>query len=565
MVLKNKRLTSKLMCTYFLVVILPSCAVYLFFAATLLERSNQAEKERARYELELAVNELELELRRLENLAQSVLENHYISMFLERRYTADWELMYDYLANVQYQLQSYVNYNQHVEKLYLYSNYRKLNPGGYFLLFDQLPVSIRALQRGSWILGQEETLSYYLGKYGDSAILPEYAVEIRTKELFAEFLGRIERNGLGNVRLVEKEGTIRYIRNMTEMGGSKEEDGQGTYLSLQIPSLELTVETTLNGERTEAESFLFLSLAGLLLFFTLFLLLLFYLRYSLQFARRLVSFTEYIRTMSLEKYEPYREQEGIDEIGELVCAFNGMAEKTNTLVNIVQKNEILRKKAELDAYQSKIEPHFLYGTLESLRMLALEAEDTQVADGLFNLARLMRYSLSSRKDSTIEKELNQVERYLKLQKIRMEERLEWKIWVEEKEILWLPCPQFLLQPVVENSIRHGIEKLRKGGKIEIDIRRQGEGIEIMIEDDGAGITPEAERMVNELIKKVEEDNPLWGEEKGYALFNICMRIRLFYGEKSTLRIKRRMPQGTTCRIWLDMGERKVTYEDPCGG
>lgn len=66
--------------------------------------------------------------------------------------------------------------------------------------------------------------------------------------------------------------------------------------------------------------------------------------------------------------------EGEDEIGELVSVFNALVLRTNNLVNMVQKKEILRRKAELDAYQSKIEPHFLYGTLESLRMLALNKD-----------------------------------------------------------------------------------------------------------------------------------------------------------------------------------------------
>ena len=127
------------------------------------------------------------------------------------------------------------------------------------------------------------------------------------------------------------------------------------------------------------ESLVLLLVAGALLFLVLFILLIAYLRYSLRFARRLVSFTAYIRSMPDEEYEPYPVEEGTDEIGELVSVFNSLINRTNTLVNMVQKKEILRRKAELDAYQSKIEPHFLYGTLESLRMLALNNEDEEVA------------------------------------------------------------------------------------------------------------------------------------------------------------------------------------------
>lgn len=543
----SKGLTSKLMRAYFVVVILPICIFYLFFVAVLFLRTFRSESDRNGYQLELAVNELELKLNKLENLADSIRQNSYIDRFLRYPYDSVWEPMYDYLDTVQYQLHSYINYNPYIRTLRFYSDAVKLNPGGYFYPVSALTVEYEEAARGSWVL-EEGKLHYYLG-WNQESLKLEYAVEVEAEEtLLAEFVQQLGIKENSMVRLIGEDGEICYDGGCGRLAAARA--GRYKKLEAAIPSLGLKAEIYLDVFELVSESLLPFLWTGLLLFAALFLLLLIYLRYSLHFARRLVRFTAYIRTMPENGYEPYPISEGEDEIGELVRVFNGLVDRTNTLVNIVQKNEILRRRAELDAYQSKIEPHFLYGTLESLRMLALKKGDVQVADGIFNLARLFRYSLTSSRESTLEKELSQVERYLELRKLRMEERLDWKISIEEELRKWA-CPNFLLQPIVENSVKHGIEKLRRGGTVSIDIRRWQEAVVISVTDNGAGISEEQKRTINDLIlQSSTEHNPLQEEDKGYALYNICMRVKLFYGKESTLRIDNAVSGGTVCRLWL---------------
>ena len=125
---------------YFLVVIVPICIVYLIVVFFLFIRSVHSEQERQKYELELAVNDLEMKLNKLENLAGSILQNDYVIRFLRYPYDSDWEPMYYYLGDVQHQLHSYINYNPYLAGLCLYSDYVRLNPGGYFQSFSSLPV-----------------------------------------------------------------------------------------------------------------------------------------------------------------------------------------------------------------------------------------------------------------------------------------------------------------------------------------------------------------------------------------------------------------------------------------
>ena len=102
----KKRLTNKLILVYFLVVILPICAVYFVFVILLFSRTLQSESEKYQYEIDMAVNDLETELKNLENIADAILKNGYITEFLRYQYDTDWEPMYDYVSNVQYQLHS---------------------------------------------------------------------------------------------------------------------------------------------------------------------------------------------------------------------------------------------------------------------------------------------------------------------------------------------------------------------------------------------------------------------------------------------------------------------------
>ena len=129
----------------------------------------------------MAVNDLETELKKLENIADSILQNGYIKEFLRYQYNTDWEPMYDYMSNVQHQIHSYINYNQNIDTIKFYSDNMRLNPGGYFLNFDMLPVVKTKIYNGFWILDDENKLHYFLGKLDETYKNIDYAVEVITE------------------------------------------------------------------------------------------------------------------------------------------------------------------------------------------------------------------------------------------------------------------------------------------------------------------------------------------------------------------------------------------------
>lgn len=153
---------------------------------------------------------------------------------------------------------------------------------------------------------------------------------------------------------------------------------------------------------------------------------------------------------------------GKDEFGYLISNYNAMIARIDELVNRVQKVEILKKDAEFKMLQAQIQPHFLYNTLETMRMLARANDDSTVSEMAYSLGSLMRYSLSRKDNTTIGEEWEYLRQYLAIHKIRMPDlQIEWE---KDEAATSIPCPRFILQPLVENSILHGFSK-RRGGSL----------------------------------------------------------------------------------------------------
>ena len=181
----------------------------------------------------------------------------------------------------------------------------------------------------------------------------------------------------------------------------------------------------------------------------------------------------------------------------------------------VSKQKELTTKAELLALQSRINPHFLYNSLNSIASLA--AIDTHKTEQMaIDLAKLFRYNLNKAEDlmTTVEQELEMVKLYLNIEKQRFGERLDYQVNVPI-DLLEFPIPIFLLQPLVENAIKHGVSKITEDGKIKIKIEEDNKFVFIKVYDNGPLFT-------NELIF-------------GYGLQNIFDKLTLVYKDNYTVR------------------------------
>ncbi|MEZ3470248.1 MAG: sensor histidine kinase [Schaedlerella sp.] len=208
----------------------------------------------------------------------------------------------------------------------------------------------------------------------------------------------------------------------------------------------------------------------------------------------------------------------------------------------------LRQTAELRLLQEQINPHFLYNTLDSIVWLAEGGNKQQVVEMTADLSVFFRTVLSGGNDYiTVKEEESHIRSYLKIQKIRYENILDYVIRIdpeiEEQVIL-----KMTLQPIVENALYHGIKNKRGGGRITIRGYGEGERIVFEVEDNGIGMDAED---LEELKKKLRgEESRLDSRNGGFGLNNVAQRIRMYYGEQSEITITSRKEEGTCVRICL---------------
>ena len=248
-----------------------------------------------------------------------------------------------------------------------------------------------------------------------------------------------------------------------------------------------------------------------------------------------------------------------DEIGIISQAFNEMCKKLNDYISKVYAAEIQRKNAELNALQTQIDPHFLYNTLDSIRARALAENDEKTGEMIVLLGKLFRWSSrTTDKFITLEDELEYIGTYLKLQKYRYEERLDVDIRVPD-EYLDDVIPKLILQPLVENVIKHALADKEGMGLIGIVAReKEGRRLEITIFDNGKGIEPHIlQEMYEKLYQQAAQD-----EFSSIGLENVQARLKLLFGEEYGLMIKSIVGVGTAVKVIIPILTMK-DVQDGC--
>lgn len=235
-----------------------------------------------------------------------------------------------------------------------------------------------------------------------------------------------------------------------------------------------------------------------------------------------------------EKIEPIGTVKGRDEITALMQGYNKMALRINELIETVykerlksQETAIARKNAELLALRSQIDPHFMFNTLESIRMHSLLKEETETADMVAKLA-LMERQIISWKDDLVEigQELEVAGAYLGLQKYRFGDRLSYRI-TAEPDCMKVRIPRLSIVTFVENACIHGLERKVAGGWIFVRIGREGDKISLEVEDTGESMSEEQLRQLREEIGSLEFDH--LRREHSIGIINACLRLKMVFG------------------------------------
>lgn len=228
---------------------------------------------------------------------------------------------------------------------------------------------------------------------------------------------------------------------------------------------------------------------------------------------------------------------GKDEIGELARHFKKMMSKINDLVFMVASKQAAAKEAEIRALQSQINKHFLYNVLESIKMMAHIKGEHEISSTVTSLGRLMRYSMTwTAQHARLGDEIEQVRNYIHLINVRYDNETRLLIDVPG-ELMDCEVLKMSLQPVVENSINHGLEPKGHAGTISLSARKEEDRLVVRIEDDGAGMPQQRLEEVRSSIavdpgRKTEAEGAaaLNPRGNGIGLRNVNERIKLFCGK-----------------------------------
>ncbi|WFR58925.1 histidine kinase [Anaerocolumna sp. AGMB13025] len=226
--------------------------------------------------------------------------------------------------------------------------------------------------------------------------------------------------------------------------------------------------------------------------------------------------------METGKLDTHVEPEGAMEVRKLIHSFNKMVRQIGELITSNEEKEKEKHQEEIKALQSQINPHFIVNTLNTIRFIAQASKYDSIKNMAESLIKILSCSFkSSNSFYTIREEIDILKSYVYLMKIRYSDNFDVKIMAEE-DCMDNLIPRLLIQPIVENSISHGLQDKEDPGHISITIHKQGGILSLIVEDDGYGITEDK-------IKHLLEDKKRSGENIGIS--NVQRRIKLNYGEE----------------------------------
>ncbi|GMX61616.1 sensor histidine kinase [Paenibacillus elgii] len=319
-------------------------------------------------------------------------------------------------------------------------------------------------------------------------------------------------------------------------------DGQKTILYYTLPSLNWKLVGFIPTEIYTAQNVYVLTVTAVAVGISLLLaagLVLYFIQWV---TRPLTRMTQTMKDINPDEPIPTYEVKSSDEVGLLLHSYNKLSDRIQRLKEQVQLNEAKKKEADILALQAQINPHFLYNTLSSIHWMALMNQDRQIAEMVGALSDFLRFSLNKGEEfCPVQQEIAHAQNYAYVQSIRFPGQFEMEVYIDPA-MLQTPMLKLLLQPLIENSLIHGIQKKQEPGFVYVHGELSGARMKFVVEDTGIGIEADKLREIRRQLAWTGNGAPT--AKTSYGLRNVHQRLLLHYGSEAGLTIDSEPGKGT---------------------
>lgn len=251
-----------------------------------------------------------------------------------------------------------------------------------------------------------------------------------------------------------------------------------------------------------------------------------------------------------------------DEIGRLSASFDQMLNTINDMIRDITDTQERKRKAELDMLQAQINPHFLFNVLNSIRMKVMVKGDKESANMISSLSKLLRMTISKEKEIiSFQEEVQIVLDFINIMNMRQKEKMDVEITIH-KEANLIMIPRFILQPIIENSIIHGLNQ--SAGKIIVNAQMIENEVIIIVEDNGGGMDEQTLfQLRRKLIHSNTLDNSTAKNNKGFSsigMSNVYERMYMTFGQEFKMDIKSELGKGTQVIMSIPKGGRRPNVQ-----
>ncbi|MCG7378704.1 histidine kinase [Paenibacillus sp. ACRSA] len=536
---------------YVIFILIPFCLLSIH--SYIQTRAFQSEQLSNSLQQTLSVQKSAIEgkLNLVESISNNITYNARLNSFLSEPFDNQSGAVEHYLQIISPIVSYSLLYNQvEINDIKIYMTNHSIPEGFGSFYHDTVVLGevwytdfIDSEERSAWIPNPNENTYVYLQKIvnlkGD--FLGVTTVSALKGNLFASLNNMPEENAV--IYLTDEDGLLQYgsknialpTEALNHTPSGQIELGGILYISKQVDRLHLNIGMM---DRL-SQSWMSFQLLTTLGFITAIVLsiLLFYQVLKTTFIKIKASIRamdQSIRTGFIELVPVERN----DEIGVIAEKFNTLLVRISTLVGDMVKRETIHKDAQLKALQSQINPHFIYNTINLFSAKAEIAGMYDVSEAFAEFGQMLRYNMNDESHyASIRQEINHVQSYIGIQKLRYGERLDFT-WSCEHEFIQQRMIRFIFQPVVENCITHGMNQ-QDQLCVKLEIKRYNDQeLIVSITDNGKGIPIDKLQRLNSYFRHEDQQEQvvLDFNGSGIGLKNINHRLRLFYGEDYFIRL-----------------------------